>query len=130
MNTATDTMTKPFDEDSAREVNKKASALMSQLSQALSEKGDDEELPEQETLSLVLQVRAPEDNYALVMDECWERIVMLNDLQDLPPISYEASYLDASTGAIHLRAPANLALALTQEEDYFQSVALDTNRWR
>lgn len=130
MNTPTDTMSQPFDEGAAKEVSRKASELMSQLSTALSEIKDGEDLPEQDTLSLVLKVRAPEDNFSLVMDDCWNRVTFLNDSLGLEPISYEASYLDLSSGSIHFRAPANLALALVQEEDYFQSVGLDTNRWR
>lgn len=130
MNTPTDTMSQPFDEASAQEVNKKASALMAQLSVSLAEKDEKDELPPQDVLSLVLKVRAPENNYALVMDECWSRVLMLNDLLGLEPIPYDSSYLDLSQGSIHVRTPANLALALTQEEDYFQSVALDANRWR
>lgn len=128
MNTILATMDRPFDAESAEKVVNKASDFMSQLSKDLQK--DPEEMPESETLSLVLKVRAPEDKFSMVMDDCWARVALLASTLDLAPISADTSYMDQSQGTIHLVVPANLALALAQEQDYFHCVALDTNRWR
>lgn len=128
-----------FDKAAADEVVRQASSLMAKYAENLAqvarqaeESGQQEiqDMPaDSETLSLQLKVRAPKDNYARVMDECWEHVSRIADSLSLEPIESDASYLNVAEGVIRVRVPANLAMALVQEKEYFESVSLYTGSW-
>lgn len=136
--TSTDTMDQTFDRDAADEVARQASNLMARYAEELAQMARQAEANEQreveavvdsETLSLQLKVRAASKDYAQVMDECWDHVAQITESLSLAPLESEASYLNVAEGIIRLRAPANLALALIQEEEYFESVSLYTGPW-
>lgn len=134
-----DPMDQTFDRDAADEVVRQASRMMGKYAQELAQVARQAEENEQheidqipapsDTLSLQMKVRAPGGDYALVMDDCWDHIRRMVEDLGLAPLGADASYLNEAEGIIRLRAPANLALALVQEQDYFESVAVHSGPW-
>ena len=82
----------------------------------------------EDKIALVLKIRAPEDDFASVLDECWAEIEAQAELVGVALSEFDSA-LDAQKGQIHLRADMNLARLLSQRDDYFWSVAYDDSRW-
>ena len=86
-------------------------------------------LGEDETIALILSIRAPDDDFGQVLDECWHEIENQAKMLDVTVSEFD-SFIDQKSGKIHLKANANLARMLTQRDDFFHSVAYDDSRWR
>lgn len=106
------TETREFDAKASEEVLKKLDGLS-----------------EDQTLPVVLKVRAPGDQFDMVLDECWQEIVDSAAALRTSVSDYD-SYVDKKQGFIHVRVNPHLGRSLIQRDDLFWFVGWDADRWR
>ena len=104
--------TRPFDAKASEELLKKLHDL-----------GPDDTLP------VVLRVRAPQDQFESVLNECLDEVIETAAVLRTSVSEYDI-YIDKTKGLIHARVIPNLARDLVQRDDLFWSVGWDSDRWR
>lgn len=106
------TETRPFDLAAAEEVLRKL-----------------QDLQENDSLPILLRVRAPDDRFDLVLDDCYQEIIDSATALRTSISEYD-SYIDKTHGVMRVRANAHLGRALIQRDDLFWHVGWDSDRWR
>ena len=104
--------TRPFDAQASDEVLKKLHGLS-----------------ENDSLPVVLKVRAPGDDFSLVLDDCWQEVIESAAALRTSVSEYD-TYIDKTRGYIHIRVNAHLGRSLVQRDDLFWFVGWDSDRWR